>query len=235
MPTDDILAIVGRADDLYRQRARPGAVRESVMVLSGARAGSDKYEVQWRLARSMFFLGEEACSIDGRRHLYHTAITAGERAVRLNPGRVEGHFWVGVNLALYAESVGGIRGARALRWAMSELRMACQISEGYHGAGPLRVLARVEHKAPKFLGGNRKLSRGLYDRALALAPSNTVTLIYAAELAIDEGEHERAKALLEQVLSLPEDPEWQYECCRDRNIAKALLERLGKAQHPPAG
>jgi hypothetical protein len=205
------------------------------MVLSGARAGSEKYEIQWRLARSMFFLGEEASSIDGRRHLYHTAITAGERAVALNPRRVEGHFWVGVNLALYAESIRGIRGARALRWAMSELKMACQISEAYHGAGPLRVLARVEHKAPKFLGGNRKLSRDLFDRALSIAPSNTVTLVYAAELAVDEGDHDRARALLGQVLSLPDDPEWEYESERDRNIARSLLERLNAPRRPPGG
>src|SRR5215211_2347946 len=108
MPTDDVLAVVGRADELYRQRARPGAVRESVMVLSGSRSGSERYEVQWRLARAMFFLGQEAATSDDKRQLHEAGIGAGERAVALNNDRVEGHFWVGVNLALFGQSNGGV-------------------------------------------------------------------------------------------------------------------------------
>src|SRR5262245_5616445 len=190
MPTDELLAIVARADELYRQRVTPGVVRESVMVLSGARNPSDRYEVQWRLARALFFLGQQAGSRASSKQLYTSGIAAGERAVALNSDRVEGHFWVGVNLALFAEVNRGIRGARVIRSARLELKNAVRISEGYHDAGPLRVLARLEHKSPKLLGGSLKRSRELFDRALAIAPSNSVTLIYAAELAMRTGDHE---------------------------------------------
>ena len=226
MPTDDVLAIVGRADELYHQRAEPGAVREAVMVLSGAHGGTDRYEVQWRLARALFFLGQEAGAKDSSRQLYAAGIGAGERAVELNKDRVEGHFWVGVNLALFAEANRGIRGLRALRSARLELKRAIQINEGYHDAGPLRVLGRLDHRAPRILGGNRKRSRRLLDRALAIAPSNSVTLIYAAELAIANGERDRASNLLRQVIQSPIDAEWEYETKRDRELARALLEQL---------
>ena len=56
----DILAVLSRADELYRLRATPGAVKESVSLLAGAAEGADRYEVQWRLARALFFLGQEA-------------------------------------------------------------------------------------------------------------------------------------------------------------------------------
>ena len=226
MPTDDVLAVVGRADELYRQRAEPGAVRESVMVLSGAHGGIDRYEVQWRLARALFFLGQQAGSRDSRGQLYAAGIDAGERAVALNDDRVEGHFWIGVNLALFAETNGGIRGARAFRWARLELKRAIKIDERYHEAGPLRVLGRLDHKAPRILGGNRKRSRELLDRALAIAPSNSVTLTYAAELAIDNGERVRASDLLRQVIESPIDAEWEFENNRDCALARSLLERL---------
>jgi len=229
MPTDDLLAVVGRADELYHQRAEPGAVRESVMVLSGARGGTDRYEVQWRLARALFFLGQQAGSRDPGRQLYAAGIGAGERAIALNDGRVEGHFWVGVNLALFAETNGGIRGVRAVRWARLELKRAIEIDEGYHGAGPLRVLGRLDHKAPRILGGNRKRSRELLDRALAIAPSNSVTLTYAAELAIGNGQRDRAADLLRQLIESPIDAEWEFENNRDREIARSLLERIGKS------
>jgi tetratricopeptide (TPR) repeat protein len=229
MPTDELLAVVGRADDLYRQRARPGTVRESVMVLSGARGGNERYEVQWRLARALFFLGQEADSSGAKRQLHAAGINAGERAIGLSPERVEGHFWAGVNLAMFAESNGGLRGARALMWARSELKLAVKVNESYHDAGPLRVLGRIEHKAPKLLGGNRKRSRQCFDRALQLAPQNTVTLLYAAELAIDEGERDRAKFFLEQIIQSPVVLEWEFENRRDRELARSLLEKLARA------
>jgi len=226
MPTDNLLAVVGRADELYHERAEPGAVRESVMVLSGAHGGTDRYEVQWRLARALFFLGQQAGSRDSGRQLYAAGIGSGERAVALNGDRVEGHFWVGVNLALFAETNGGIRGVRALRWARLELRRAIEIDERYHGAGPLRVLGRLDHKAPRILGGNRKRSRELLDRALAIAPSNSVTLTYAAELAIETCEFDRASDLLRQLIDSPTDAKWEFENNRDRELARSLLEQL---------
>ncbi|MEK6289752.1 MAG: TRAP transporter TatT component family protein [Acidobacteriota bacterium] len=204
-------------------------MRESVMMLSGARGGSDRYEVQWRLARALFFLGQQAGSRDSGKQLYSAGIGAGERAIALNPERVEGHFWVGVNLSLFAEVDRGIRGARALRWARAELKRAAAISESYHDAGPLRVLGRLEHKAPRILGGSRKRSRELLERALEIAPSNSVTLTYAAELAIDNGERDRAASFLQQVIEHPIDAEWVFENKRDCDLARSLLERLAQS------
>jgi hypothetical protein len=230
MPTDDVLAVVGRADDLYFRRAEPGAVRESVMVLSGAHGGTDRYEVQWRLARALFFLGQEAGSRDSARQLYAAGIGAGERAVSLNNERVEGHFWVGVNFALFAEVNRGIRGIRALRSARLELKRAIEIDERYHGAGPLRVLGRLEHKSPRILGGSSKRSRELFERALTISPCNSVSLLYAAELAISDGEPNRASKLLDLLLECPCDSEWEFENNRDRKLAALLLEELGRPQ-----
>ncbi|MEK6323496.1 MAG: TRAP transporter TatT component family protein [Acidobacteriota bacterium] len=226
MPTDDLLAAIGRADELYNQRAEPGAVREAVMILSGARGGVARYEVQWRLARALFFLGQQAGSRESSRQLYSAGIAAGERAVALNSERVEGHFWVGVNLSLFAAVNRGIRGARAIRWARAELKLAAAISESYHDAGPLRVLGRLEHKAPRILGGNLKRSRELLDRALAIAPLNSVTLTYAAELAIEIGKRDAAVSLLQQVIESPIDAEWEFENKRDRELARSLLDLL---------
>ena len=229
MPTDDLLAVVGRADDLYRTRGRAGAVRESVMILSGARGGNDRYEVQWRLARALFFLGQEATTRVTKTQLHAAGIGAGERAVALNAERVEGHFWVGVNLGLFAESRGGLRGARSLLWAKSELKLAMKINEAYHDGGPLRVLGRLAHHAPRLLGGGRRQSEKYYDRAMEIAPANTVTLLYAAELAIDSKRMPRAAHLLNVLITLPTDPDWEYESCRDRETARTLLAQIAAA------
>ena len=56
-----------------------------------------------------------------------------------------------------------------------------------------------------------------------------MTRLYAAELAIDEGEGDRAESLLKQIIESPVDPEWEFENRRDQRLARALLEKLGRA------
>jgi Tfp pilus assembly protein PilF len=114
-------------------------------------------------------------------------------------------------------------------WARSELKLAARVNESYHGAGPLRVLGRLEHKAPRWLGGNRNRSRERFDRALALVPGNSVTLLYAAELAMDQRDSARAASLLEQIIESPIDPEWEFENCRDKKLAGEFLKNLNRA------
>ncbi|HEX8090753.1 MAG TPA: TRAP transporter TatT component family protein, partial [Blastocatellia bacterium] len=166
---------------------------------------------------------------DSKRQLHAAAIGASERAIALNADRVEGHFWAGVNLALFAESNGGIRGARAVLWARGELKMAARISETYHDAGPLRVLGRLEHKAPRLLGGSLRRGQQYLDRALEIAPQNSVTLMYAAELLIDRGDRARAATLLDKIVSGPVDPEWEYENMRDQELARLKLMEIDRA------
>jgi len=198
------------------------------MVLSGALRSEERYEVQWRLSRALFFLGQEAATRDDRVQLHQSGIEAGKRAIALNQERVEGHFWAGVNLALFAEARRRLAAIRAVLWARSELRLAIRIRESYHEAGPLRALARLEHQAPALLGGSRKLSKQHYDRALRVAPNNSVTLLYAAELAEDAGDSTRAVDLLKRLIELPVDPDWEFEILRDKKLAEQMLARLDK-------
>lgn len=222
----DILAAVSRADELYRLRATPGAVKDSVSLLASVVEGADRFELQWRLARALFFLGQEASAPSTKQQLHAAAIGAGERAITLNRDRVEGHFWFGVNLALFAESAGGIKAIIALLGARNRLTRAAGIDESYHDAGPLRVLARIAHKAPRLLGGSPKRSRRFFDRALQIAPLNSVTLIYAAEQALDCSDRNRAVKLLEQIIKSALDPDWEYENRRDRRMAEEMLKSL---------
>ena len=218
-------SLIDRADDLYRRRGQPEAVSESISLLTNCGDGTALYEVQWRLARSLFFQGQCAEVSAEKGRLHSIAVEAGDRAVALDNSRVEGHFWLGVNLALYAEASGGLRAASALLRARRELKRATAISESYHGAGPLRVLGRLEHHAPLLLGGSRRRSLGYFERALATA-ANSVTMIYAAELMLLIGDRPRAFELLQKVISLAVDPEWEFENVRDQKLAQSMLDSL---------
>lgn len=224
----DRFAVISQADELYRRRIEPGAVRESVKLLAAFEGSAELYEARWRLARALFFLGQEAGSDRDRRERHLEGIEAGRRAQSLDASRVEGHFWTGVNLALYAEAAGGLKAARALLAARRDLARGIDISESYHGAGPLRVRGRLEHKAPWFLGGDREKARRCLERAHELAPTNTVTLIYLAELALEMGEIDRAVKALEETIASEIDRDWEFENRRDKRLAREMLNRIGR-------
>jgi tetratricopeptide (TPR) repeat protein len=180
----------------------------------------------WRLGRALFFLGQEAPDEKSARSNHCQGIIACDQAVATDPERVEGHFWLAVNLALAAQGDGRFRALRNARQAMRELQQAIQIDSSYHDAGPLRVLARLQHKLPRVLGGGPVRARINYEAAINLAPENTVTRIYFAELLLESGEWNLAREQLEFVLSASADPGWVFEIERDRRIAKEMLAKL---------
>jgi tetratricopeptide (TPR) repeat protein len=221
--------IIARADSLYAARAEQQSVSLSLELLADALKREFNYELAWRLGRALFFLGQEARDERAARSFHRRAVESCERAARAERTRVEGHFWLGVNLALLAaleKPLGAIR--YALR-ARRHLRHAVALAPSYHAAGPLRVLARLEARLPKLLGGGHARARAHFERAVALAPANTVTRLYFAEMLLAAGDEQHARQQLQALLDAPRDPAWDFEIERDRRLAQAMLEKANSA------
>jgi uncharacterized protein (TIGR02996 family) len=217
---------IRRADELYSKRQQVENVRTNVELLQSVAQKVSEYEVDWRLGRAFFFLGQQAPEPATASLYYSHGIASCRRAASEAGGRVEGHFWLGVNLALSAQAKRSFRGIQLALEARRELKRALAIDESYHGAGPLRVLARLEHKVPTLLGGGKPLARRHYERAIAIAPENTVTRIFFADLLLEMGDRNRAREQLEFVRSVKEDPDWTFEIGRDKELADHMLNRL---------
>jgi tetratricopeptide (TPR) repeat protein len=218
-------AIIERADALYAGRERIENVRACVEQLESVGAAAD-FEISWRRARAIFFLGQEEERRDAARSLHARGVRAAERAVRLEAGRVEGHFWLGVNLALQAEAANPLTALRLAWRARRSLERAVRINPAYHAAGPLRVLARLEHRLPRMVGGGHARAQAHFARAIKIAPRNTVTRLYFAELLLDARDMLSAQRELETLLGAPLVPGWEFETTRDRTLARELLERM---------
>jgi hypothetical protein len=218
--------ITKRADALYGAREERENVRLSVELLEAALARELKYELAWRLGRALFFLGQEAEGKALARTLHARAARVCERAARERPRQVEGHFWLGVNLALLAALENPLSALCHALCARRSLGCAVALDAGYHGAGPLRVLARLEAKLPGWLGGGHTRARANFEQALALAPANTVTRLYYAELLLEANDDKSARAQLEALLAAPHDANWTFEISRDRRLAQAMLKKM---------
>jgi tetratricopeptide (TPR) repeat protein len=219
--------ITERADALYGERATSENVRRSLELLEAAAAVMpDDYGLAWRMGRALFFLGQEAQRQKEARAYHAKGAEASARAVRVRPDSVEGHFWLGVNLALSARLENPLIALRHALRARRELERAARLDSAYHAAGPLRVLGRLQHKLPRWLGGGHTRARANFERAIEIAPANTVTRLYFAELLMDEGAIDQARTHLESILNASQDPAWAFEIKRDQRLAlKMLRER----------
>ena len=217
--------ITRRADALYDEREQRENVRASIALLEEAECASE-YEALWRLGRALFLLGQEARGKDATRHYHARAVSFCQRAAHLQPERVEAHFWLGVNLALMAEGENPLNALRHALSAKRSLVRAVHLDSAYHAAGPLRVLARLQHKLPRPFGGGTKRARANFERAIQLAPANTVTRLYFAELLLETGDRGRARDELETLLNAPHDSRWAFESARDRKIARKMLDGI---------
>jgi tetratricopeptide (TPR) repeat protein len=221
----NVAEMMERADALYAARHDVRQVRLSVELLDAALAHSFNYELAWRSGRALFFLGQEAEGKAEARSQHVRGAKVCEEAVRARGERVEGHFWLGVNLALLAALENPFAALGLILRARRHLKRAIALDAAYHGAGPLRVLARIEAKLPSLLGGGFNVARANFEKAIALAPANTVTRLYYAELLLAAGDLTSSRTQLEALLAAPPDPAWAFETTRDRRLAQAMLKR----------
>src|ERR1044071_7023314 len=152
--------------------------------------------------------------------------TFSKRATRLQTERVEGHFWLGVNLALLAQVENPLNALRHALSARRSLTRAVRLDASYHAAGPLRVLARLQHKLPRLLGGGTSRARANFERAINLAPANTVTRLYFSEMLLETGDKTGARTQLKALLNAPPDSQWAFESARDQMIARKMLDKM---------
>jgi tetratricopeptide (TPR) repeat protein len=220
-------SIVEQAEKLYASRDDIRAVHDCVSLLDPSSATS--YDAAWRLGRALFFLGQQAEKRDAEG-FHKRGVTICKRAVQLGPTRVECHFWLGVNLALLASNESWHRALPHALAARRSLMKAVEIDSSYHGAGPLRVLGRVEQRLPRIFGGGTTHAVERFERAIRLAPYNTVTRIYFAELQLERGDADAARRHLEAVVNAPYDPLWEFEINRDKKIADEMLRAITSRQ-----
>ena len=211
-------------DELWLNRHATVSRMESEVdrcVLSGI----ESYDFFWRHARLEYFLALQAEETDPAahaRHLFAADIQA-QKALKLEPNRVEGLFWAGIACIEAARVRGSLAAATAIKSARHNLQRAAELDEKFHEAGPYRVLGRIAHRAPRLLGGDLKLAQELYKRSLDIAYDNPTTLLYLAEAQRDAGDEATARRTLLRVLEGPVQTHWQWEQERDRRRARLLL------------
>lgn len=223
---DALSSRVLMADDYFMGRERLSNVQQGIDLLrQAANENPRNYEVWWRIAKFENFLGRQTRDDHAADGIYRAGVEAAQRAVALEPSRVEGHFWLGANYGLMAEAEGWIKGLRLLDTVRSEMEMVIRLDPNYEANAGERTLARIFYRAPFFKGGDKQRSIELLQDCLKRYPHDSFAMLYLADDYVAVGRRNEARALLEQILGLCPDPLYGPELENNRAEARERLQQ----------
>ena len=217
--------LVTQADKIYIQRAELARTREGIILLTRALAAdSGSYDAAWRLARLNYFLGKHTSEENERDRAYEKGVEAGRRAVKLQDGKPEGHFWLGANLGGQAQNsaMSGLTGVDEIR---SEMERVIQLDAGFQSGSAYMALAQVDLEAPRLLGGDSKRALELLEKNLRFGENNALYRLRLAQAYLAVNRKEDAIRELNGLLESKPDPDYIPEYNDAVAEARKLLDQ----------
>ena len=192
-----------------------------------ATAGADRALVLARLGRTCFVLGQLAPEPQAMGY-YQQGQSYAETLIREEPNRVEGHYWLAMNLCGQADVGGKLLGRKLLPRILEELQRAVALDAAYDQAGAHRVLGRIYYEAPGWplSVGDMQKSRQHLQAAVRLAPATSTNHLYLAQTLLRLNEPSLARQELEQVLKSTRGAVKPQDLEEDRQEARRLLAEI---------
>jgi tetratricopeptide (TPR) repeat protein len=185
------------------------------------------------LTRICFLLGELGDKQGSEKYFekgrYYAELLSTEQ-----PGRVEGHYWLALNLAGLAQCGRASRGLRLVPVIVEKLQAAVTLDEAYDQAGPHRILGRVYCEAPPWPLSEGDLDKSLQHlrTAVELAPQNSTNHLYLAGTLTQLGQSSEAYTELQQVLVCTNHAISRRNLEEDHQEAVALMKQHENPAQP---
>jgi hypothetical protein len=217
--------LVRQADELYAERENLDKLRDALALLKRARrADSNNFEAAWKLAQASYFLGKYTTDEKESEKAFAEGINAARIAVRLNPEKPDGHFWLGANLGGEAEKSPFTKGVTAIGEIRSAMQKVIEIDPSYKAAAAYDALAQIELKGG-FAGGKAEKALEYLEKGFSLNRQNPYFYLHLAEANLALKRTAEAKKNLDELLKMQPAPEFLPEFRDAERQAKKLLEK----------
>jgi tetratricopeptide (TPR) repeat protein len=172
-------------------------------------------------------LGQIAAKLQSLEY-YRQGQSYAETLIREEPNRVEGHYWLALNLCGQADEGGKLLGRKLLPRILEELKRALALDEAYDQAGAHRVLGRIYYEAPGWPLSVGDLEKSLHHlkAAVRLAPAASTNHLYLAQTLLRLQDNPAAATELEQVLKSSRAAVRPQDLEEDRREARRLLAEI---------
>jgi tetratricopeptide (TPR) repeat protein len=223
-------AAADEADRLYANRTDLPSVRRAITIWRTAlKADPANFDASWKIARADYWLGGHAPEAEQSAAL-DDGVTQGRLAASLQPNRPEGHFWIAANMGAAAER-SGRAGLKYRKTIKDELETVLRLDPAFLQGSADRALGRWYDKVPRLFGGNAKSAEEHLRASLKYDPNSTASHFFLAELMVDDGRRDDARAEAQLVLDAPINPEWAPEDQDFKAKARQMLAKLGPASN----
>ena len=156
-------------------------------------------------------------------------------AAKSIPGAGEVFLWDAVNWGEWALAYGKMAAAR--QGAADRIRrgatIAMLIDPKLEGGAPSRVLGRLHDQTPRvpFITGwaSEKEAVRFLNESLKIDPTNKITKVFLAEAMVSNDSDTKPQAIqmLKDLLTTPNDPNYEVEQAAAQDDARALLKKWG--------
>jgi tetratricopeptide (TPR) repeat protein len=219
-------AKIVEADGLYEGREDMSKARVAVAALRQARiADYGNYEAAWKLARASFYVGDHTDNNSERDDMFREGTEAGKAAVKLQPDKPDGHFWLGANYGGSA-SASTLANLSSFQDIKGEMETVLKLDEKYEGYSAYLGLGRLYLQAPKVLGGDSEKAMEYLEKGVKLNPNNTPMRFHLAEAYKANNRDAEAKKQIETLMAITPDPKYVAEHKSAVEKAKELLEKI---------
>jgi hypothetical protein len=212
-----------RADSLYADRDKVESLRQAAALVEKE---VTNYEAMWRLAKFKYYLSDHEKDEAAKVKLLQAGIAAAEKAVKLDPARVEGHFWLAANKGEYADMKGGFSALGLVKSVRKEFETALAADPAYQKGSIQVALGEMLIKMPALLGGSDKKGVEYLESGLKYGPQNAELKLLLAEQYAKKNRKDEAKRLLGEILSENDPLRTPLEQEELRNKARQMLATL---------
>lgn len=217
---------IAKADKLFAGRDTVENLKQAAALMEDlAKREPQNFEGFWRLARLRFYLGDHEKDGAKKGKLLQSAMDAGKKAVELNPGRVEGHFWLAAATGEYADLKGALQSLTLVKSVRREFEAALAINPAYENGDIQSALGQIDLNLPKLFGGNERRGLERLEAGIKVGSNNLDLKVTLAEAYLKKGRNEEARALLENVLGATDPSRTPLEQEDIKTKARRLLEK----------
>lgn len=218
---------IAKADKLFTARDNIENLKHAASLMEDlAKREPTNFEAFWRLARFKYYLADREKDNSKKSKLLGAAMEAGKKAVEIDSGRVEGHFWLGASTGEYADLKGALQSLGLVKTVRREFEAALAINPGYENGDIYSALGQIDLNLPKLFGGNDRRGLERLEQGLKVGANNSDLKVTLAEVYVKKGRNDEARALLESVLSASDPARSPLEQEDIKAKARRLLEKL---------
>ena len=225
----DVPGLVKYMDQELTKRSRVGMENVLVAVDKASALDPKSFDVAARGAKACGFLTEEFPNDKAARGRYADRGAAYARVAQAaDASRVEGHYWLGINLGQLATTK--TNGAELVPKVLEAAKEATKLDEKYDFAGPLRLLGSLYAKAPEppvSVGDREEGVRNL-ERAVELYPGYPQNVLHLGDALLANDKLADAERRYNQVLNAQPDPLWAARLDAWKKQARDGLRSVAK-------